>query len=81
MVLQAVLRWGHLWKGHEVIFHVDNSAIVSALALGSFQNAQVMNMLRMIVKLAVQLCFSYSSIWLTSDDNSLADIASQFEYT
>jgi len=79
-VLQAVLRWGHLWKGHDVVFHINNSAIVSALASGTFWNAQVMNMLRMIIMLAVWLGFTYSSIWLTSDDNLLADTASQFEY-
>jgi len=79
-VLQAILRWGHLWWGHHIIFHVDNSAMVSALSLGTIQNAQVMNILRWIVMLAVQLGFIYSSSWLVFNDNSLADAASHFEY-
>jgi len=61
VVLQAILRWGHLWKGHHIVFHVDNMGVVSALSSGTIQNPQVMNMLRMIVMLAAQLEFSYSS--------------------
>jgi len=63
-VLQAILRWGHLWWGHHIIFHVDNSAMVSALSLGTIQNAQVMNILRWIVMLAAWLGSNYSSSWL-----------------
>src|SRR5882724_5858088 len=46
VVLQAILRWGHLWKGHHIVCHVDNNTVVSALHSGSMQNPQVMNMLR-----------------------------------
>jgi len=79
-VLHAILRWGHLWIGHHVVFHVENYAVVSALCSGSMQNPQVMNVLRSIVMLAAQLGFSYNSSWLASSDNSLADAASRFDY-
>jgi len=78
-VLQAILRWGHLWKGHQVIFHVDNTGVVSALLVGTIQNTQVMNILKWTIMLAVQLGFSYSS-WLTSAHNLLAETASHFKY-
>jgi len=75
-VLQAILRWGHLWKGHHIVFHMDNYTVVSALHSGSMQNPQVMNMLRSIIRLAAWLGFSYNSSWLASSDNSIADAAS-----
>src|SRR5882724_9677905 len=77
-VLQVILRWGHLWRGHHIIFHMDNSAVVLALSSGTIQNAQVMNILRQIVMLAVWLSFNYSSSWIVSSDNLLADAASHF---
>lgn len=79
-VLQAILRWGIAWKGHHVVFHVDNTAIASSISSGTNRNAQVMNVLRSIVMLAARLEFSYSSSWLSSSDNPLADAASRFEY-
>jgi len=78
--MQVILRWGHHWEGCHIIFHVNNTAIVSTLSSGMIWNAQVMNMLRSIVMLAVQMGFSYSSIWIPSIHNSLADAASSFEY-
>src|SRR5882672_2985031 len=78
--MQAILRWGHLWRGRHIVFYVDNSAIVSALSSGTIQNVQVMNILRWIVMLAAHMGFTYSSSWLTSVDNLLTDAASCFEY-
>ena len=80
MVLQAIMRWGHLWNGRHIVFHIDRTPVVSALTSGTIQNAQVMNILRLIVMLAAWLNFSYSSSWLASSHNALADAASRFEY-
>lgn len=46
----------------------------------SNQSLHVMSILRLIVMLAAQLEFSYSSSWLSSTDNALADCASCFMY-
>ena len=81
LVLQEILKWGHLWKGHHIVFHMDNYTVVSALHSGSMQNPQVMNMLRSIIRLAAWLGFSYNSSWLASSDNSIADTASHFDYS
>ena len=54
--------------------------MVYALASGTNRNRPVMNVIRMIVMLAAQLEFSYSSFWVSSDDNSIADSASRFQY-
>jgi len=80
VVLQAIMRWVHLWKGYHVVFHVDNMPVVSALTSGMIQNVQVLNVLRSIVMLAAWLDFSYSSAWFASSQNMLADAASHFEF-
>src|SRR5882724_9111169 len=79
-VLQAILRWGHLWKHSHVVVNVDNTAVVHALSSGTNRNVRVMNVIRMVIMLAAQLDFSYSSSWLPSHETSLADSASRFEY-
>jgi len=38
---------GHLWKGLHIIFHVDNTTVVSELSSGSMQSPQVMNVVCM----------------------------------
>lgn len=78
-VLQAVLRWGHLWWHHHVIFHIDNQAVVFAMQSDSNRSAPLMSVLRTIIMLATALEFSYFS-WLPSTDNPLADCASHFLY-
>ena len=79
-VLQAILRRGHLWKHCHVIFNVDNAAVVSALSSGTNRNVRVMNVLRMVVMLAAQLEFSFSSFWPASAENALADTMYRFTY-
>ena len=44
-VLQAILRWGHLWKHSHIIFNVNNTAVVYALASGTNHNRPVMNVI------------------------------------
>jgi len=80
VMMQAILRWGHCWEGCHVTFHIDNMAIISVISSGTIQNAQVMNVLRSIDMLAVWLGFAYSSFWVLSIHNLLADAASCFEY-
>ena len=80
-VLQAILRWGHQWKHKHVIFHIDNQVDVQALENDTNRSPYVMTVLRMVVMLAAQLEFSYSSSWLSSSANVLADCASRYMYT
>ena len=79
-VLQAILRWGHCWKHRHVLFHIDNQVDVHALENDTNRSLHVMSILRLIVMLAAQLEFSYSSSWLSSSENVLADCASRFMY-
>ena len=60
-VLQAILQWGHQWKHKHVIFHIDNQVDVRALENDTNRSPCVMTVLQIVVMLAVQLEFSYSS--------------------
>jgi Reverse transcriptase (RNA-dependent DNA polymerase) len=80
-VLHAILRWGHLWRHHHVVFHVDNEAIVATLAKETTRARFTMSIARQIAMLAAILEFSFSSSWLPSAMNALADAASRFEFT
>lgn len=79
-VLQAILRWGHHWQHHHVVFHIDNQAVVFAMQSDSNRSAPLMSVLRVIIMLAAALEFSYFSSWLPSADNAIADCASRFLY-
>jgi len=59
---------------------VDNTAVVSALSSGTNRNVRVMNVLHMVVMLAAQLEFYFSSIWLAYTENDIVDAASHFDY-
>src|SRR5882724_10615075 len=48
-VLQAIMHWGLEWCSCHIVFHVDNSIIVLSFASGTNWNAQVMNMLKLII--------------------------------
>jgi len=81
VVLQSIIHWGLAWKGHHIVFHVDNMAIVACIGSGTSRNHQIANVLRSIVMLAARLGFLYSCSWVSSLNNQIADAASRFEYT
>ncbi len=79
--LQAVLRWGDLWSGQHVVFHIDNEVIVCAIETERNRSRTTMPTLRVLLMLAACLNFSFSSVWLPSKENALADAASRFQYS
>ena len=80
-VLQAILRWDHLWWHHHAIFHVDNNAIVATLTKETTRAHFTMSITQQTAMIAALLEFSFSSTWLPSAMNALADAASCFEFT
>lgn len=80
-VLQAILRWGDEWAGSHVTFHVDNEAVYNWLNSGSGRSPNSMGVIRMIFMLAAHLNFSFSSVWISTSENALADAASRFQYS
>ncbi|KAF5315910.1 hypothetical protein D9611_004922 [Ephemerocybe angulata] len=79
-VIHAVLRWGEDLQHKHVVFHVDNSAVVSGLTKLTIDSTPALRILKSLIALACRLDFSFSSVWLSSADNAIADAASQFSF-
>ncbi|TFY57507.1 hypothetical protein EVJ58_g6982 [Rhodofomes roseus] len=80
-VVQAALRWGEDWRQCHVVFHIDNEVIVNAIETERNRSRHTMSLLRLLLMLAACLDFSFSSSWLPSKANALADAASRFQYS
>ncbi|KAF5337417.1 hypothetical protein D9611_003081 [Ephemerocybe angulata] len=75
-VVHAVLRWGDDLRRKHVVFHVDNNAVVSGLTKLTIDSLPTLKILKSLIALACRLDFSFSSLWLSSSDNAIADAAS-----
>lgn len=80
-ILQAILRWGDLWADAHVNFFCDNQAVVAWLSSGTSKSSPSMPILRLITMLSSFLRFTYSCSWIPTDENSVADAASRFQYS
>ncbi|KAF5384159.1 hypothetical protein D9615_003180 [Tricholomella constricta] len=80
-VLHAILCWGDNWSGHHITFFCDNGAVVAWLNSGTAKSPHAMPVVRAISMMAAYLKFSYSSVWIPTEENALADAASRFQYT
>ncbi|KAF5379032.1 hypothetical protein D9615_006011 [Tricholomella constricta] len=80
-VLHAILCWGDTWSGHHITFFCDNEAVVVWLNSGTAKSPHAMPVVRAISMMAAHLKFSYSSTWVPTEENALADAASRFQYT
>jgi hypothetical protein len=80
-VVHAILCWGDEFRGTHVVFHVDNEAVHNGISNLSIRSAPTMTLLRHFLALACRLDFSFSSVWLSSKENAIADAASRFSFT
>ena len=79
-ILQAILRWGDSWRGSHILFFCDNQAVVEWMRSGTSRSRDAMPVLRILVMLAACLDFTFSITWIPSEENSLADAASRFQF-
>jgi hypothetical protein len=80
-VVHAVLCWGEAFTHKHIIFHVDNDAVFRGINKHSIKSVPTMALLKSLISLACRLDFTFSSIWLSSADNAIADAASRFSFT
>ena len=80
-VVYAVMCWGNQFKGSHIVFHVDNEAVFNALHNLSIRSAATMKFVGHLVALTCHLDFSFSSEWLSSSKNCIADAASHFSFS
>lgn len=71
-VEQAILYWGHTWKGKRVVMYIDNQAVVHGLTNGTMRGAP-MEVLRRCLLLATEYDLELETHWIATKDNALAD--------
>lgn len=78
----AVLRCTELWKERmhrkQVVFHVDNQALVAAINHGSCKHRPTQALIRRVYTLSAWHSFSIRAVWLSSEENARADRLSRF---
>ena len=79
-VLHAILCWRDTWAGHHLTFFCDNQAVVAWLTSGTCHSNHAMPIIWLISMMAACLCFSYSCVWIPTEENMVADAASCFQY-
>jgi hypothetical protein len=79
-IIHALLCWGPQLRGKHVIFHTDNQDVFSTLKKLSIRSAPTMELLRQFLGLACQLDFTFSTEWLPSKENPIADAASRYQF-
>ena len=81
VIIQVVLCWGDMWNNHHLNFYCDNQVVVTWINSRTARSPDSMALIRPLSMLAACLNFSYSSIWIPSEENMLADAASRFQYS
>ena len=77
-VLVACAVWGKNWHGKRILFHSDNTTVVTVWAKMSSPNVIIMNIIRRIFFIAAQNNFTLRIVHISGVDNSLADALSRF---
>ena len=79
-VEQILLYWGKSWKGKRVVMHTDNRAVSYGLANGTIRGASI-TVLRRCLLLATEYDLELQPIWISTNENALADALSRFDYS
>nr|XP_031860706.1 uncharacterized protein CI109_003749 [Kwoniella shandongensis]KAA5527778.1 hypothetical protein CI109_003749 [Kwoniella shandongensis] len=69
------------WRGCHISFYIDNQAAVHSLRSGYIRNDSAQTLIRRFWLLAARGGYSFSTVWLSSSDNGLADALSRFDWT
>ena len=80
-IICSCIVWGHLWTGKRVVFHVDNEGLVFILKKGSSYCPAINTLMRHLAILSTVHHFTYSAAWLSTDDNTLADLLSRGKFS
>jgi len=78
-VEQALLHWGHKWRGKRIIMHIDNRAVAYAIENRTIRGVS-MNVLRRCLLLAAECDLVISTQWIPTKDNILADALSRLDF-
>ena len=73
----AIFLWGEKFTNKKILFHCDNSAVVSILNSKTSKSERVMSIVRTIVLWTLKYNFQFKAIHLSSVTNIIADSLSR----
>ena len=71
--------FGHLCQNQSLIFQCDNQAIVAVINKQSSKNPTIMKLLRPLILNLMLNNIKFKAVYITSEDNVLADAISRFQ--
>jgi hypothetical protein len=78
-VEQCLLHWGHSWAGHSILFHVDNTAALHGINNGTTRGEPMKILRRLLLLAATFQVHDLQAVWISSEDNALADALSRWD--
>ena len=78
-VEQALLHWGKTWRGAKVLMNIDNRAVAYTITNQTIRGV-TMSVSRRSLLLAAKYDLEIETQWIPTQDNSLADALSRFDF-
>jgi hypothetical protein len=78
-VEQCLLHWGHSWAGHSILFHVDNTVALHGINNGTTRGEPMKILRRLLLLAATFQVHDLQAVWISSEDNALADALSRWD--
>lgn len=72
-VIEAIHRWGNLWKNCNILLHSDNTQVLAMVATGRSVNKQAMSLLRELFWQCAILNITIRAVHIPTAENLLAD--------
>jgi hypothetical protein len=78
-VEQCLLHWGHSWAGHSILFHVDNTVALHGINNRTTRGEPMRILRRLLLLAATFQVHDLQAVWISSEDNALADALSRWD--
>lgn len=78
-IVMAAQLWSKHWPRKRILFYCDNQATVAILNKGRSRSPDIMRLMRHLSLLAAKHNFAFSSTYIASADNDIADALSRFQ--
>ena len=72
-IILAAERWGHRWRGMQVVCHCDNQVVVAGLRSRTSKQEHIMHLLRCLVFIEARHQFHIKPEYINTSHNHLAD--------
>ena len=78
-IVVACAIWGPEWTRKRILFHCDNSAVVSIINTKRSKSERVMSLVRKLTLLTLQYSFYFKAVHVPGAMNEVADSLSRFQ--